>query len=139
MSNNYDPMYNQGNTGWRQPSWNAVPNWQPQVNTNVAYVTGLDEALIKTNMRNSDMIYFDQDKNIFYRVKVDIEGRKTWAAFEYVVPKQEEEATPATKAEIAALVERIENLEQMLSAKSAKTASKRTKEKEIVDNGESDG
>ena len=35
--------------------------------TNVAYVTSLEEALIRTTQFNSDMIYFNQDKNEFYR------------------------------------------------------------------------
>lgn len=85
-----------------------------QMNTNVVYVTSLDEALMKTNIRNSDMIYFDQDKNIFYRIKVDYDGRKTWAQFSYTAPNNEENI-PATKADIKYLLTKIERLEQKVS------------------------
>lgn len=85
-----------------------------QAFTNIIYVTSLDEALMKTNNRNSDMIYFDQDKDIFYRVKVDFEGRKTWAQFSYTAPNNEENI-PATKADIKYLLTKIERLEQKVS------------------------
>ena len=90
------------------------PNNQMQMNniaTNVIYVTSLDEALMKTNLRNSDMIYFDQDKDMFYRIKVDFEGRKTWAQFNYTVPNNKENI-PATKADIDQLLTKIQRLEQ---------------------------
>lgn len=142
--NNFDPMngsgynYNvsqQNNNNWGQPR--SFPNYAGSVqapyrlNTNAAFVTSLDEALIKTTERNSDMIYFHQDKNEFYRVKVDLEGRKSWAIFQYVLPNQEENA-PATKADIMSLLARIEALENV------KVAPK-TKKKEVVDSAESDG
>lgn len=82
--------------------------------TNVVYVTSLDEALMKTTNRNSDMIYFDQDKDVFYRVKVDYDGRKTWAQFNYTVPNNKENI-PATKADIDYLLTKIERLEQKVS------------------------
>lgn len=108
-------------------------NWHAPFNSNVITVTSLEEALIKTTERNSDMIYFHQDKNEFYRIKVDMEGRKSWAAFPYTLPNQEDNL-PATKADIQALVARIEALE---SSKETKVTPK--KRKEVVDNGESDG
>ena len=89
-------------------------NYQQNISTNVIYVTSLDEALMKTNLRNSDMIYFDQDKDAFYRVKVDYEGRKTWAQFSYTAPNNKENI-PATKADIEYLLTKIERLEQKVS------------------------
>ena len=82
-----------------------------QVNTNVWYVSSIDEALMRTNTRNSDVVYFDQDKDVFYRVKVDFDGRKTWAQFNYTVPN-EKENIPATKADIDQLLTKIQRLEQ---------------------------
>lgn len=82
-----------------------------QINTNVWYVSSIDEALMRTNTRNSDVVYFDQDKDVFYRVKVDFDGRKTWAQFNYTVPN-EKENIPATKADIDQLLTKIQRLEQ---------------------------
>lgn len=142
---NFDPMnptgYNYStpgqSNGWGQPrqygGYNMPMQPQPRLVTNAIFVTSLEEALIKTNERNSDMIYFHQDKNEFYRVKVDAEGRKSWAAFPYNLPSQEDN-TPATKADIQALVARIEVLE---CAKEIKAPAKR--KKEVVENGESNG
>lgn len=117
---------------WGQPHYNT---YQPpvQFNTNVAYVTSLEEALIKNNMYNSDMIYFDQDKNVFYRVKVDQEGRKTWAQFQYNMPNQGDNV-PATKEDIRILTERIKALED---AREPKATVK--KKKEVTENAELDG
>lgn len=81
-----------------------------QPNTNVIYVSSIDEALMRTNMRNSDIVYFDQNKDIFYRVKVDMDGRKTWAQFNYTAPNNKENI-PATKADIDYLLTKIERLE----------------------------
>lgn len=135
-SNNYNfNNQNYGNNpscGWAQPAYPGYMS-QPQLNTNVMLVTGLEEALIKTNSRNSDMVYFDQDRNVFYRIKVDMEGKKSWAEFPYNVPGQEDN-TAATKADIRALLARIEALE---NAKIPTTSPK--KKKEVVDSAESDG
>lgn len=144
--NGYDAMNFTGysysnptqNNGWGQPRQynNYAQPMQPpyRLNTNAAFVTSLDEALIKTTERNSDMIYFHQDKNEFYRVKVDVEGRKSWAVFQYILPNQEDNA-PATKADIDALLRRIEALE---ATKEVKIVPK-NKKKEVVDGAESDG
>lgn len=143
--NGFDPMnpagFNYGNQGqnnsWGQPrqygGYTPLTQPQPRLNTNAIFVTSLEEALIKTDMRNSDMIYFNQDKNEFYRVKVDMEGRKSWAVFLYTLPNQEDNA-PATKADIQALVARIEALEGSREVKAAPR-----KKKEVTDNGEFDG
>lgn len=135
MYNSYDPAYSQTGQSWYSPATSNPSGWQHQLNTNVIYVTSLEEALIKTNMRNSDMIYFNQNKNEFYRIKVDMEGRKSWAAFPYSSPDSEDN-TPATKADILALSARIEELE---AAKETKIATKNIRKKELTDNVESNG
>ena len=141
--NNFDPM-NPGGFNYGTPisspnNWgqsrqyggysNYVPS-APRLNTNAIFVTSLDEALIKTDMCNSDMIYFNQDKNEFYRIKTDLEGRKSWAVFSYTIPNQDDNV-PATKADFVGLVARIEALE--------KSTSKRKITEEGVDNAELDG
>ena len=132
----YDPMnvntysYNtpsQRNPWGQQHTYNSYTA-QPRLNSTVVVVTSLEEALIRTSECNSDMVYFHQDKNEFYRVKVDSEGRKSWAAFPYSLHNQED-TTPATKADIRDLVTRVEALE----------AQNKNKKKEVTNNAESNG
>lgn len=82
----------------------------PRIVSNKIYVTSLDDALNRNSERNSEMVYFHQDLNEFYVIKTDYDGRKSWAAFNYNVPNQDENL-PATKADIRSLLERIERLE----------------------------
>lgn len=112
---------NNGFNSMNNPSWQSYPS---QVVTNTSFVTGLEEALFKSNVRGSDVIHFNQDKPEFYRIKVDQDGRKTWQAFQYNVPAQDE-SVPATKADIQGLLARIEALEN--------------KSREVVPNAESNG
>lgn len=78
--------------------------------TNVIKVTSLEEAVMQTTRRPSDMVYFNQDKDEFYNVKVDYDGRKSWAIFTYTVPNPDVN-TPVSKADIAGLVARVDALE----------------------------
>ena len=140
---NFDNMnqvgYNRGNQGWQQPAYSAPTYYaQPQqtCNTNIMYVTSPEEALIRTDRRNSDVVYFDQDKNVFYRVRVDMDGRKSWAQFSYNTPNAET-TTPATKEDILQLSERIARLEELQESKSIPR--KKKPEGGGVANGELDG
>lgn len=99
---NINNMSNMNNFDFGQRYFNQSP-----FNSNITFVTSLDEALYKTNYRNSDMIYFHQDQNVFYRIKVDNEGHKTWAQFEYSIPKTSE----PENIDLKSLVSRIERLE----------------------------
>lgn len=92
--------------------------------SNVAYVTSLEEALIRTTQFNSDMIYFNQDRNEFYRVRVDTNGRKSYLTFVYSLPEQMTQTN--NDANYASLVARIEALEKLIK-------------KEGTDNGQLDG
>ena len=79
--------------------------------SNKIYVTSLEDALNRASQRGSEMVYFHQDANEFYVVKTDFDGRKTWFAFTYNIPNQDENI-PATKADLNAILERIEKLEK---------------------------
>lgn len=105
--NSYNP--NWGTQNWGVPSWDNRYN-TPQSNTNKIYVTSLDDALSRPAPRGSEMVYFHQDANEFYVVKTDVDGRKSWMGFTYLVPNQDTH-TPATKADFKELLERIEKLE----------------------------
>ena len=104
---------------------------QVQVTTNIELVTSLEEALFKSNVRNSDMLYLDQNKPLIYRVKVSAEGVKSYLTLPYSLPNQPD-STPATKADLQTLEERIAALEagKMIVKK---------KKPEVIENGESNG
>lgn len=113
--NNFDYMNGQG---WQQPSaqgW-AGNSYQPPFSTNIIYVTSPEEALMRTTQRNCEAVYFHQDKPIFYRVKVDMEGRKLWQAISYN-SNDSDNSTPATKADLKELYNKLYELENRLQSK----------------------
>lgn len=104
-------------------NWNNVSNpnnWyntgssnasiQQTANTNVYKVTSLDEAIMKTNVRNSEMVWFNQGKDEFYCVRVDINGNKSWQIFTYSMPNVNANI-PVMKSDYDVLVSRLEALE----------------------------
>lgn len=99
----------------------GTPNYNSSmynpITTNVIKVTSLDEAIMQTTRRPSDMVYFNQDKDEFYNVKVDYEGRKSWATFPYSLPNPDENA-PVTRGEFTALLAKIQDLENRLGGAS---------------------
>lgn len=101
--------YNYFNNGYGMGSGYTTPSYSP-IFTNVVKVTSLEEAVMQTTRRPSDMVYFNQDKDEFYNVKVDYEGRKTWATFTFALPNPEANA-PITKADFSSIVERVSALE----------------------------
>jgi hypothetical protein len=80
-----------------------------QVTSNIIRVVSLDDAIMRTPNRPCDIVYFNQDKDEFYRVKVDLYGKKTWAAFLFNAPAQLDN-TPVTRAEYEQLVAKVETL-----------------------------
>lgn len=114
-----------------QPNWSILHSPQPytppqrdvwgQPNTNVTYVTGIEDALNKSSNYNSEMIFFHQDQPIFYRVKVDNYGKKQWQEFRYQPPVPEPSTVPATQADLTNIVERLDKLEKLLGEKNSDT------------------
>lgn len=103
MNNNYF------NNGYGMGSYSG---YSPMT-TNVIKVTSLEEAIMQTNKCPSNMIYFNQDKDEFYNVKVDYDGRKTWATFVFALPNPDEGA-PVTRADFTALVAKVQEIETKL-------------------------
>lgn len=115
-----------------------MPQQPAQVITNVEFVTSLEEALYKSNTRNSDMYYLDQNKPLMYRVKVDMGGVKSYVVLPYTLPDQASNA-PATKADLQALTASLnEALERLDILEKGKTPLKKKKPEE-VDGNESHG
>lgn len=128
MNNNYNfnnQQYSRyGNFITPRPNdW--MPSYNSQCISNKIYVTSLEDALNRPSSPNTEMVYFNQDKNEFYVVKTDYDGRKSWADFQYNMPSKDENI-PATKADFNALLNRIEELEK-------------STRNEVTDNAESNG
>ena len=99
--NNWNNQYSYNN--WDRPS------------TNIQYVTSLDEALSRSNVRGSENVYFNQDQPIFYRVKVEHDGRKYWQEFMY--SSNQIDNTPVVKQDLLGLEGRLTTLENLLLKK----------------------
>lgn len=111
MNNTYYsnvPPY--GMQNWYTPMSQPSPNQDIGGNVNVYKVTSLEEAIMKSNMRPSETVYFHQTKNEFYNVRVDINGNKTWQTFVYNIPNSTENVQ-ISKSDFDALVARVAVLE----------------------------
>lgn len=95
-------------------TWNDTSYYNHQPSTNIVYVSNAEEALVMSNNRGSDNVYFDRSRPVFYRVKVDYDGRKSWAEFPYTVPCDD---TNNSKQEIDKLRADIEELKKLLIPK----------------------
>jgi hypothetical protein len=102
---------------WNSPNYSQPSGWgsvQAPFNTNIIYVTSVEEALMRTTVRNSEMVYFHQDRPVFYRVKMDNDGRKMWQEIPYNMPNPND-SLPATKADIENIMTRLQNVESRLA------------------------
>lgn len=95
--NNWNNQYSYNS--WDRPS------------TNIQYTPSLEDALSRCNTRNTENVFFHQDRAVFYRIKVDQDGRKYWQEFAYDVPKPAEDTLPVMKADLTEIVERIKRIE----------------------------
>ena len=109
-------------------SQNGFGNGFNQPVSNIILVTSIEEALFKSNTRNSDMVYFDQNRDVFYRVKVDLEGRKLWKEIPYGTSSTANSAVSAN-FNIDSFETRLTNIEKKLGINSS----------EVTDNVKSNG
>lgn len=103
---------------FERQTWNNVPQYgyNSQPISNIVYVTGPEEAIMRATQRNSEGVYFDQNKPVFYRVRVDFDGRKSWATFPYSMENVDNNAnTPnVSREEFTALVNEVKELRSKL-------------------------
>ncbi len=116
--NNWPSNYSQINSvnnGYQQP-----PQMPPQMpyKTNKLVVTSLDEAMMRSSELNSDTVYFDQNKDVLYNVKVDSRGYKTCDT--YKVSKADAADSNTSNNEILAIktnMTELSNRVDMLTSK----------------------
>ena len=96
--------FNTNHNGWQQ----GYDTYRPQVQTNITLVTSLEEAIMRTNARPSDMVYFDQGKDILYRVRVDMDGKKYWKEIPILV--NQDGNSYVNRLEFDALSEKVNKL-----------------------------
>ena len=106
MFNNYNPWQSSPYSGQDNSGYGSLN----RMNSNVVRVTSLEEAIMKSNSWDSEMVYFHQDKNEFYTVRVDANGNKSWQTFSYNIPTNAA-CAPVTREEYDALVARVAALE----------------------------
>lgn len=120
--NNWPSNYSQINSGYQQPSQMPQQTFQqpPQMpyKTNKLVVTSLDEAMMRSSELNSDTVYFDQNKDVLYNVKVDSRGYKTCDT--YKVSKADAADSNTSNNEILAIktnMTELSNRVDMLTSK----------------------
>ena len=94
-------------------SWNnqySYNSWDRPV-TNMQYCTSLEEALSRCNRPNTENVFFHQDQPIFYRIRVEVDGRKMWQGFRYDSLQPDKPEQPLTRADLTELVERVTRIE----------------------------
>ena len=80
---------------------------QQQGATNKIYVRNVDDAMNRQSAPNSEMVYIHQDLPMIIEVKTDGQGRKTSAAYDITLHK-EEAAEPVTQPQEVDYVTRDE-------------------------------
>lgn len=103
--NNWNNQYSYNN--WDRPS------------TNIQYVTSLEEALSRSYTRGSENVYFHQDQQVFYRIRVDTDGRKYWQEFMY--SSNQIDNTPVVKQDLKYFEDRLSAIENLLFRKENST------------------
>ena len=104
MNNGFTQAMTENNQG---NLWNGSPRPNEYVNTNVSLVTSLEEALIKSTVRGSDTVHFHQSKDVFYRIRVDWDGRKYWKELSYQDAQTKIEQDYVSRGEFMQLVDRV--------------------------------
>ena len=100
---------------YNYPDYNSSFGGQhfSQMSSNIIYVASLEEALTR-NRPGTENTYFHQDKQIFYRVKTEYDGRKFWQEFEYHSPTPSESNVPVTRKDLTEITERIIRIENLV-------------------------
>ena len=93
--------------------WNGNYDTWNRPMSNIQYATSLEEALSRCNIRNLENVFFHQDLPIFWRIKVESDGRKYWQEFHYDAPKQVDN-TPVVKQDLMAFEDRLKIIENLL-------------------------
>jgi hypothetical protein len=77
------------------------------------YCTSLEEALSRCNRYNTENVFFHQDQPIFYRIRVEMDGRKMWQGFRYA-PNEPVDNTPVLKQDLQSFDDRLKAIENVL-------------------------
>ena len=103
---------------WNNANFNNSFNSSPygawdRPSGNIQYTPSLEDALSRCNIRNTENVIFHQDQQIFYRIKVDQDGRKYWQGFQYG-PIAQIDNTPVVRQDLIRLEDRLKAIENTL-------------------------
>ena len=118
MFNDFN-TYNKCTPGTFNGSQCAQPQsrYVPQYNSNIIRVMSLDEALMRNNVPGSENVYFDQDRDVFYRVRTEWDGRKLFGTFSYGIEQPVAPGTPTPAPDLNAFETRLKALEEKVFPK----------------------
>lgn len=120
MFNNFNqysqPM--QGNFSGNSNMTSQQPSrYVPQYNSNIIRVMSLDEALMRNNVPGSENVYFDQDRDVFYRIRTEWDGRKLFGTFSYGAEQPVAPVPPTPAPDLGAFETRLKALEEKVFPK----------------------
>lgn len=92
--------------GYSMPNYNQPPQVQPQLpqNTNIIFVSGLDDAKSRWQAPNTEMFYADNDKPLLYKKKVNANGQFDIKVFEIKEQQQTEETKQEKTMDLSGFV-----------------------------------
>lgn len=89
--------------------------------TNKSFVSSLEEALSRYADYNSDMVYFDENKDVMYNICTNGRGDKSWTILDISVAKMPKQAQPEVAADPMAIVlERLDKLDKQMEVLNGK-------------------
>ena len=117
MNGPNSPMFNSPMTNPQYPMFSNGMNRQYNQFvpiTNKVFVSSLEDALNRPADYNSQMVYFDQNKDVLYDVCTNGRGEKSWAIINLALGETSASAMNAQQANNDRLLQRISELEKKL-------------------------
>lgn len=115
MFNNFNQYSQPTQSGMAPPQQQS--RYVPQYNSNIIRVMSLEEALMRNNVPGSENVYFDQDRDVFYRVRTEWDGRKLFGTFSYGPEQPVAPVTPTPAPDLSAFETRLKALEEKVFPK----------------------
>lgn len=114
----YQPNYqSQPYQSYQQP----IPRYNPQPNSNIEYVNGIENVKAMPLPPNCIRLYLDSESQQFYIKRTDLEGRASIQVYQYTDTSKEEKPKIeyVTIEQFKVLESKFDELKQMVGEKNA--------------------
>lgn len=127
----FNPMQTNPYGSW----FNPVPNYGSSTGTqfnqfvpisNKTFVSSLEDALNRPCEYNSQMVYFDQNKDVLYDICTNGRGEKSWAIINLTLGETSASARANHQVTTDKLLQKINELEQKLEVLNGKYNAQQT-------------